>query len=160
MVLLAPCDGEPINVTRQVAEHSVVLKNMLEDLGEGDQPIPLPNVSCSILRKVLEYCEHHCGEPLPAVDPGNEDYAYKQTMTIDEWDSNFLDVDQELLFQIIIAANYLEIKPLLDAGCKTVANMMRGKTTDELRIMFNIGNDFTPEEETEAALACKWVEDR
>lgn len=32
-------------------------------------------------------------------------------------------------------------------GCKTVANMIKGKSVEEIRKTFNIVNDFTPEEE-------------
>lgn len=32
-----------------------------------------------------------------------------------------------------------------DVGCKTVANMIKGKQPEEIRKMFNIVNDFTPE---------------
>ena len=34
-----------------------------------------------------------------------------------------------------------------DVGCETVANMIKGKTPEEIRKLFNIVNDFTPEEE-------------
>ena len=38
-----------------------------------------------------------------------------------------------------------------DVGCKTVANMIKGKTPEEIRKLFNIVNDFTPEEEVRAS---------
>ena len=49
------------------------------------------------------------------------------------------------------AANYLDIKGLLDVTCKTVANMIKGKTPEEIRKTFNIKNDFTEEEEAQVA---------
>ena len=39
-----------------------------------------------------------------------------------------------------------------DVGCKTVANMIKGKTPEEIRKLFNIVNDFTPEEEVRGVL--------
>ena len=38
-----------------------------------------------------------------------------------------VQVDQGTLFELILAANYLDIKGLLDVTCKTVANMIKGK---------------------------------
>merc|ERR1712182_80234 len=45
-----------------------------------------------------------------------------------EWDVEYVDVDQEILFELILAANYLDIKPLLDLTCAKVASMIKGKT--------------------------------
>jgi hypothetical protein len=61
---------------------------------------------------VLEYCEHHRGEPLPTNDD-TQDETRKRTTDISEWDQKFIAVDQEMLFEIILAANYLDIKALL-----------------------------------------------
>lgn len=51
------------------------------------------------------------------------------------------------------AANYLDIKGLLDVTCKTVANMIKGKSPEEIRKTFNIKNDFTPAEEEQVCCA-------
>ncbi|KAG8954698.1 hypothetical protein FRC04_011131 [Tulasnella sp. 424] len=160
-VTLESSDGEKFKVDKEVAERSVLIKNMIEDVGESDNPIPLPNVNASVLRKVLEYCEHHRGDPLPAADadPSNDDNR-KRATEISDWDQKFIQVDQEMLFEIILAANYMDIKPLLDVGCKTVANMIKGKTPEEIRKLFNIVNDFTPEEEAQIKKENEWAEDR
>jgi S-phase kinase-associated protein 1 len=47
------------------------------------------------------------------------------------------------------AANYLNIQDLLDLACKAVAELVRGKSPEELRKRFNIRNDYTQEEEEE-----------
>ena len=64
--------------------------------------------------QVIEYCEHHRGEPLPSAESEqNQDETRKRTTDISEWDQKFITVDQEMLFEIILAANYLDIKSLL-----------------------------------------------
>uniref|UniRef100_A0A7N0UJ14 SKP1 component dimerisation domain-containing protein n=1 Tax=Kalanchoe fedtschenkoi TaxID=63787 RepID=A0A7N0UJ14_KALFE len=55
------------------------------------------------------------------------------------------------------AANYLNIKGLLDLTCRTVADMIKGKTPEEIRKTFNIKNDFTPEEEEEVRRENQWA---
>ena len=69
------------------------------------------------LTQVLEYCEHHRGERLPTTDAESQDETRKRTTDISEWDQKFIAVDQEMLFEIILAANYLDIKPLLSVLC-------------------------------------------
>ncbi|OZJ03868.1 E3 ubiquitin ligase complex SCF subunit sconC [Bifiguratus adelaidae] len=157
-VTLTSSDHEPFIVDKDVAERSVLIKNMLEDVGETDAPIPLPNVNSKVLQKVIKWCEHHRNDP-PATAEDTLDDRKKNT-EIEEWDAKFMEVDQETLFEIILAANYLDIKPLLDVGCKTVANMIKGKTPEEIRKTFNIVNDFTPEEEAQIKKENEWAEDR
>ena len=66
---------------------------------------------------------------------------------VSEWDAKFVDVEQTILFELILAANYMDCKSLLDLTCAKVASMIKGKSPDQIREQFGIVNDFTPEEE-------------
>lgn len=75
--------------------------------------------------------------------------------------SFFMVYDLDGLFFFFLfsfqAANYLNIKSLLDLTCQTVADMIKGKTPEEIRKTFNIKNDFTPEEEEEVRRENAWA---
>lgn len=64
--------------------------------------------------QVLEYCEHHRGEPLPSAESESaQNQAHSGTIDIGEWDQQFVTVNQEMLSEITRAANYLDIKSLM-----------------------------------------------
>jgi S-phase kinase-associated protein 1 len=152
-------DNVVIEVERQVAERSMLLKHIIIDVPDAlTEAIPLDKVNEAVLLKVIEWCNHHRADPPASAD--DESDSRRKTTDIDEWDQKFLQVDQEMLFEIILAANYLDIKQLLDVGCKTVANMIKGKSPEEIRKTFNIQNDFTPEEEDQIRRENEWAEDR
>ncbi|QDS70059.1 hypothetical protein FKW77_004287 [Venturia effusa] len=159
-ISLTASDGVDVSVDRKAAMRSVLIKNLLEDLGEAatQEPIPVPNVNEAVLRKVIEWCDHHKDDPVSASDDDSD--SRKKSTDIEDWDQKYMSVDQEMLFEIILAANYLDIKALLDVGCKTVANMIKGKSPEEIRKTFNIQNDFTPEEEDQIRRENEWAEDR
>lgn len=175
-VVLVSGEGEKFTVDRKIAERSLLLKNYLNDMhnsnigeedGEEDDGddddddeeeivMPVPNVRSSVLQKVIEWAEHHRDSNFPDEDDDDS----RKSAPVDAWDREFLKVDQEMLYEIILAANYLNIKPLLDAGCKVVAEMIRGRSPEEIRRTFNIVNDFTPEEEAAIRRENEWAEDR
>ena len=69
--------------------------------------VPLPNVNAAILKKVIQWATYHKDDPpLPEDDENKE----KRTDDICSWDADFLKVDQGTLFELILAANYLDIK--------------------------------------------------
>ncbi|KAJ1879214.1 hypothetical protein H4R99_002445 [Coemansia sp. RSA 1722] len=156
MIKLQSSDGTTFEVERSVAIQSVLIKNLLEDLGESDSPIPLPNVTAKVLEKIIEYCKYHMDDPPFLVDEYDE--TPKRSDDIIPWDEKFITVDQELLFEILLASNYMDIKPLLDLGCKTVANMIRNKSAEEIRKMFNIVDDFSEEERAQIKKENEWAE--
>ncbi|KAL1785309.1 S-phase kinase-associated protein 1 [Sigmodon hispidus] len=156
-IRLQSSDGERFEVDVEIAKQSVTIKTMLEDEGDDD-PVPLPNVNAAILRKVIQWCTHHKDDPPPP--PEDDENKEKWTDDIPVWDQEFLKVDQGTLFELILAANYLDIKGLLDVTCKTVANMIKRKTPEEICKTFNIKNDFTEEEEAQVRKENQWCEEK
>lgn len=78
---------------------------------------------------------------------------------VSPWYADFVTLDQTTLFELILAAHSLELKPLLDLTCAYVSSMLKGKTPEEIRAQYNITNDFTPEEEAQIREENKWFED-
>lgn len=59
-------------------------------------------VTSNVLRKVLDYCEYHKNDPYVAGDDAND--RTKKSTDISEWDQKFLQVDQEMLFEMILVS--------------------------------------------------------
>ncbi|XP_020574234.1 LOW QUALITY PROTEIN: SKP1-like protein 1A [Phalaenopsis equestris] len=153
-VTLKSSDGEEFLVEEAVAMESQTIRHMIED-GCADNGIPLPNVNSKILSKVIEYCKKHVASAKSSGPAAGDEKTAEEDLK--GWDSDFVKVDQATLFDLILAANYLNIKGLLDLTCQTVADMIKGKTPEEIRKTFNIKNDFTPEEEEEIRRENQWA---
>ncbi|MCO5557535.1 hypothetical protein L7F22_011101 [Adiantum nelumboides] len=103
-----------------------------------------------------EVVANHQGWPL-SCPRGGEDKPALTNEEVKHWDADFLKVDQVTLFDLILATNYLNIQSLLDLTCQCIADMIKGKTPEEIRKTFNIKNDFTPEEEEEVRRENQWA---
>ena len=56
------------------------------------------------MKKVIEWCEHHKNDPLATADDDSD--SRKKTTDIEEWDQKFMQVDQEMLFEIILVSYF------------------------------------------------------
>ena len=78
------------------------------------------------------------------------------------------------MIDLILAANYLDIKSLLDLSCKAVADIIKSaflvclsvhayvpdQSLDDFRKYWGIKNDFTPEEDAALKKDIEWVEEK
>ncbi|KAK8693314.1 hypothetical protein V6N13_070903 [Hibiscus sabdariffa] len=136
-IILKSCDGKIFEVEEAVAIQSKMIENMIED-DCANEEIPLPDITGEILSKLIEYCKMH-------VDGNNNSNDELKAR-----DADFITrVDLNTLYYLIVAANFLNVKSLLDLTCQRVADIIKGKSPEEIRLTFNIKNDFTPEEEEE-----------
>jgi S-phase kinase-associated protein 1 len=128
-----------------------------DDSDEDVQEVPLPNVTASVLQKVIEFCTHYREDPMNEIQKPLKSSIMSEV--VQQWYADFVNVEQPILFELILAANYMDIKPLLDLTCAAVASMIKGKTPQEIRETFNITNDFSPEEEAQVREENRWCEE-
>ena len=139
-------DGSEMEIDTKFARVSGLIRSTWDDQDDKDEPITLPNVSRKILEKCVEFIQHHDEDPLPEIEKPLK--TNKLSDVVPEWYGKYIeDMDIETLYETILAANYLNIRDLLELGSAQVAALMRGKTIQEIRDLFKIENDFTPEEE-------------
>ena len=138
-----------IEVEEDICKMMITVKHMIEDVPDVEEIIPLITVNRDIFHIVLDCCRIELNNSeLNEVE--KENYML-------EFLSN---IDQQTLFEVILASNFLDIPKLLDNSCQLVANMIKSKTPEEIRTLFNIKNDFTPEEEEQIRRENEWCEER
>jgi len=76
---------------------------------------------------------------------------------VGEWDAAFIEMEQKMLFDVILAANYMDIPSLLDLGCAKIASMIKNKSPDEIKDLFGIDKNSTPEEDEQIRQENPWI---
>ena len=135
-------DGKVIELSTKAASKSKLLSGVIQDYPE-DSEFPLNKINGETLEKVKEYLVHYQdSEPRQIEKPLPKDFKD----CVDEWDYKFIGDDNTQILAIIFAANFMDIKPLLDLAAAKVATLIRGTTTESIRKDFEI-KDFSKEEE-------------
>ncbi|XP_024198457.1 SKP1-like protein 1A [Rosa chinensis] len=122
------------NETFEVEEAAALLSETIKSSSSTE--ITVPNVKAEILGKVVEWCNKH------AESEGTKDQLIK------EWDAEFVSVDQHVLFKLITAADYLQIKELVDQLTQRVGDMIKAKTFKTVEMtypMFNVEREVQEE---------------
>ena len=152
-IKLKSCDEKLFLVDVEAAKMSGTIKTMFEDLGIGSsnvseeikEVLPIPNCDSEVLQKVIDWCDHHKDD----IESEKDLHESKEdTYELNGWDKEYIesvntinDKGQSMIFDLIIAANYLNIPGLNDLAVTEVAKMMRGKSQDEIRDLFKLKND-------------------
>ncbi|KAI9181312.1 hypothetical protein LWI28_013716 [Acer negundo] len=134
-ITLKSSDGEALEKDEAVALESQMIKQIIKD-DCADNGILLPEVTSKILYKIIEYCKKQVESP-----KSNDCATSAVDNHLKAWDAEFVKVDQDTLFDLILAANYLNIKSLLDLTYQTVLDLTDGKTVEELIKWYNMKVD-------------------
>ena len=131
-VKLVTMDGETIEVDKDIACKSVLVKGIVEDNDVNDE-IPLPTVKKAILEKIIEYCEYIHKNAPPEIDKPLR--SSNLSDVVNEYFANFVNLEQEVLFELIMAANFMDIKSLLELACAKVSSIIKGMTIRDQKVL-------------------------
>jgi hypothetical protein len=132
----------------KIFNRSITIQSICDESYDPDEYIPLPEINKETFEKVIEYLEHiESGNAAPNIEKPVRSNDMKDVTT--EFYANLVDLDDDHVQDLMLAANWLDIKDLLVLCCAKMGSVIRGLTIPEFRKRFNIINDFTPEEEAE-----------
>lgn len=137
---ISTSDEVEFNLPIKLLKHSKLMDTMLYDEGtlisEPNEVLPIPMVDSETFKKVKDFLEHYHEDPYPEIKkPIRSD---KLSDIIQPWYAQFIDLDDNQLLKIIMAANFMHIQALLDLGCAQVASSIKGKSPEEIRSIFGI----------------------
>lgn len=141
-VTLVSSDNKSFVVDRGVADHASTIKMLLEDV-DDDTNIPVPNVNAKCMRCIIDMMTLYSGE---------DDKGSKEKIK-----ASVKDFDNDTLFEVLLAANFLNIPIIVDTMCQVMADMIKGKSPEEIRKTFNIESDWEPEEYERVRKTYSWA---
>lgn len=144
-------DGYTLEVEVKTAMMCITVRDFIELFGIEqcyNTPIPVSQVPYRVLEKTLVWCRHHRNDKLPTAKnsdqpqgigpqkscnfPWDEENV-KRRDDIPDWDVDFMGTDLDEMYELLNAANYLNIPGLYEIGCKTVAECFTETTHIRIR---------------------------
>ena len=114
-------DGEIVEVDVETARQSVLVSNFIDEQGTSTE-MPLPSITKETLSKVILFCEHlrehipiEIEQPLPSTN---------MSYVSDQWHADYINIETEALFDLVNAAQYLDIQPLMELACAKLASIV------------------------------------
>lgn len=136
----------------EIDRNSALMCNLVKSILEGDaevKKIEIKKVSADVLKLIVEYLTHHKGK-VPAEIAKPIRSVKMEKIVEDEWDATFINNQpKRMIFQIILGANYMDIKSLLHLGCAKIATMIKGKSPEEIKKILSEEDD-TEEKKSDA----------
>ena len=155
IIKLKANDGKEIEISKKAASKSRILQGILEDYTD-DTEIPLNKVNGAILEKVKDYLVHYQDEEPPKIEVPLKSIHFKEC--VPEWDYNFLGEDIEVIFGLLDASNYMDIKSLFELASAKLGSLIKGMTSESVKNDFGIG-ELTKEEQEQVLIHKRFLEE-
>jgi len=133
-------DKKEFDIEKKHAFISTLIKTSL-DTDPSATEVPIPGVASAILVEVIAYMNHHKGVEPPIIEKPLRSKVMKDVCK-DPFDADFIDrigENRQALYDLILAANYMDIKSLLHLGCAKVASLIKGQPLEKIKDILSTG---------------------
>lgn len=134
-------DQKSFDLLKKNAIVSTLVKTSL-DTDPTASEVPIPGVQGELLDKVIEYLNHHNGVEPPIIEKPLRSKIMKEVVK-DQWDAIYIDKigdnNRQQLYDLILAANYMDVKSLLHLGCAKVATLIKGQPLEKIKEILSAG---------------------
>jgi len=133
-------DKKEFEIDRKLAFISTLVKTSL-DTDASATEVPIPGVKADVLAEVVAYMSHHKGVEPPIIEKPLRSKVMKDVVK-DQWDAEYIDrigENRQMLYDLILAANYMDIKSLLHLGCAKVASLIKGQPLEKIKEILSKG---------------------
>jgi S-phase kinase-associated protein 1 len=131
-IIVETSDGMEMKVSKKILEKSETLN---QDLGAQSGKLPIPNVTSYVLMEIDKILHQDVvGDSLPLYPD-----------------------DFNLLIELTSAFNFLDMPEQLTQICRKHAEILRDKSPEEIRHLYNLPDDLTPSEKEQLKKDNAWA---
>jgi len=133
-ITLVSNDTKKFPVEYKFACISTLIKTSLEGDDKADE-LKLPSVNGEILELFVNYMNEHKGVEPPIIEKPLRSKVMKDVVAHKQ-DADYIDKigeNRQRLYNLILGANYMDIKSLLHLGCAKVASLVKGQPLEKIK---------------------------
>ena len=134
LIVLVSNDGKRFELDRESAKISTLVATCIENDLKAES-IPFPAVTGTILELVVQYMRNHKGVEPPIIEKPLKSKLMSDVCP-NKFDAAYIDKvgeTRQTLYDLILAANFCDIKSLLHLGCAKVASLIKGESLEKIK---------------------------
>ena len=135
-------DKKEFKVSKKQAFVSTLVKTTLVN-DERATEVPLSGVTGKVLELIVQYMTEHKGVEPPIIEKPLRSKVMKDVCSY-KWDADYIDKIADIrqdLYDLILAANYMDVKSLLHLGCAKVASLIKGQPLEKIKDILDPAKD-------------------
>lgn len=169
IVILISQEGDSFTMSRQEAEMSLTIVDLIKEVGDYSQPIVLSEIGSKSLLKIVEFCRHHKNDlpppPLTEEQQMLRDFpdpllVLREPYQMSDWDKKFVkNMDVDTCIELSQCAAHLHIDKLSKVMVKASADHFVGMKHTDILAMYEM-DPITEEEEEAIVREHPWLANR